>query len=80
MDEARRNKLREAARLLGRASNIVDDVADKEDDAMSNTPENLQGAERYSTMEEIVDLLNDASEKIGEATELVNSAAQKRCR
>ncbi len=78
MDEARRGKLREVVRLLGRVSNIVDDAIDKENDAMDNTPEKLQGAERYSNMEEIVDLLSDASEKIGEAMELVVSATHKR--
>ena len=38
-----------------------------EQDAMDNIPENLQATERYERMEDVVDSLNDALEKIEDA-------------
>lgn len=78
MNDAKRSMLREAVQYLNRATALVDNVADKESDAMDNVPENLQGSDRYSAMEEVVDRLNDASEKIGDAAELVASAMKSR--
>lgn len=78
MNNARRDRLKDAIQLLNNATSIVDDVADKEGDAMDNMPENLQESERFSAMEEAVDLLNDATESIGEAIELIGQAVQKR--
>ncbi len=46
MNDTKRNKLRGAIQLLGQVANIVDDVSDKESDAMDNMPENLQDSER----------------------------------
>lgn len=78
MNNARRDRLKDAIQLLNSATSIVDDVVDKEGDAMDNMPENLQESERFAAMEEAVDLLNDATESIGEAIELIGQAVQKR--
>ena len=74
MNEKRRNTLRNAMDLLTRASIIVDSVCDEESDAMDNIPENLQGTERYEAMEDAIDCLNEASEKIEEARECIEQA------
>lgn len=74
MNEKRRGSLRAALELLGRAASIIDTVCDQETDAMDNYPENLQGTDRYESMEDAVDNLNEASEKIEEAKEYVEQA------
>jgi hypothetical protein len=74
MDDKRRERLREALRMLTSAEQIVDAVCDKEQDCMDNYPENLQGTERYEQMEEAVDSLNDALEKIDDAKSSIESA------
>jgi hypothetical protein len=73
MDDKRRERLREALRMLTSAEQIVDVVCDKEQDCMENYPENLQGTERYEQMEEAVDSLNDALEKIDDAKSSIES-------
>ena len=60
-----------AVELLGRAASIIDMVCDQENDAMDNYPDNLQGTDRYESMEDAVDNLNEASDKIEEAREYI---------
>lgn len=71
MNEAKRDKLREAVKFLDKASSIVDDVCMAEQDCMDNMPENLQNSERFEQMEEGVDCLSDALDQISEARENV---------
>lgn len=74
MDDKRRGRLRDALKMLASAANIVDSVCDKEQDCLDNYPENLQGTERYERMEDAVDNLNDALEKIDDAKSFVELA------
>ena len=60
MNDKRRKRLSEASALLSRASNIISDVLDEEQDCLDNMPENLQYSDRYENMEAAVDRLNDA--------------------
>ena len=66
VNEKRRERLRDALRHLTNAASIVDTVCDKEQDCLDNYPENLQGTDRFEQMEDAVDNLNDALEKIDE--------------
>ena len=74
LNEVRRNKLREVLRILTGAESAVEHVCDKETDCLDNYPENLQSTNRYERMEDAVDNLNDALEKIGEAKEHIQYA------
>ena len=74
MDDKRREKLRNVLRILTSAADIVDSVCDKEQDCVDNYPENLQGTERFERMEDAVDNLNDALEKIDDAKLAIESA------
>lgn len=74
MDAKRRGRLRDALNMLSSAASIVETVCDKEEDCIDNYPENLQGTERYEKMEDAVDNLNEALEKIGEAKEFIVTA------
>ena len=66
VNETKRKSLRDALSLISRAIIITESVCDKEQDAMDNLPENLQCTERFEAMENAVDNLNDALEKIDE--------------
>lgn len=74
MNKQRREDLRSVLSLLISAIGIVQRVCDKEEDCMDSYPENLQGSERYEQMEDAVDNLNEALEKLGEAKESVQAA------
>jgi len=41
---------------------------------LDNMPENLEGSERYSTMESAIDSLDDAIDKIEEAQDSIDEA------
>jgi len=61
--------------MLSDVASIVEVICDKEEDCIDNYPENLQGTERYEKMEDAVDNLNEALEKIGEAEECIRAVA-----
>lgn len=74
MDKKRRQRLREAAQSLSDVIAAVEQVLDKEQDCMDNYPENLAGSEQYERIEEGVDLLGEAIEKLEEAkTNILNA-------
>ena len=74
MNEKRRERLRDAVKMLTRVASVVETVCDNEQDAMDNIPENLQATERFERMEDAVDSLNDALEKIEDAKGHIQSA------
>lgn len=74
MNESRRERLRGAVRKLSDVQAIVQSVCDKEEDCVDNYPENLQNTEQFEHMENAVDSLNDALEKIDEAKGHIESA------
>lgn len=74
MDTKRRNRLRDALKMLANVAAIVESVCDKEEDCMDNYPENLQSTERFENMEAAVDNLNDALEKLDDAKGNIEAA------
>ena len=75
MDKKRRQKLKDATRALSEVIATVEQVLEKEQDCMENVPENLTGSERYECMENVVDYLEEALEKLDEAkTNIANAA------
>lgn len=74
LNRERRDRLRDAMKMLSNVSSIVERVCDEEQDCMDNYPENLQGTDRFERMEAAVDSLNDALEKIDEAKDCIQSA------
>lgn len=75
MDKKRREKLREVFTILGTCETIVSQVLDKEMDCISNYPENLQGTDRFESMENAVDNMEDALDKLSDAKDYILSAA-----
>ena len=52
--------------MLSNALSILEDVKDEEQESLENMPENLERSERYTDMENAVDVLEDCVEKISE--------------
>ena len=77
MDKKRRDKLREAMRLIEMAESITERMCDKEQSCVDNTPENLQCTDRYDKMEQTVEKLEEAVDKLSEARELIEEAIAK---
>lgn len=73
MNRKRRDKLKNAAKLIGEASMIIDSVCSEEEDSMDNYPENLQGTETYERMEGSVDIMNDLMDDLDHAVEKIMS-------
>ena len=76
MNKDRRDKIRDTIALLSKCESIIEQVLDKEQDCMDNYPENFQCTEVFEKMEIAVDNLNDASDNIAEAKELLKSAME----
>ena len=73
MNNYKRNKLREANSLIGKARQLVSMVKDQEQDDLDNYPENLQGSERYASMENAIDELENAIDSIDCASESIDN-------
>lgn len=74
MNKEKRSELNTAIELLCRVLDSVSKIRDKEQDCLDNMPENLEGSEKYSTIESAVESLDDAIEKIEEAIEHIGDA------
>lgn len=74
MNNKRRKLLRDAIGLLEQAEGAINRVSDEEQNSLDDTPENLQSSERAERMEDVIDLLSDAIEKIDEAKAQVSAA------
>lgn len=59
MNRHRRDELFKARHHLGVAIDIIERVADQEQDALDNIPENLQYSSRYEQMEDAISTMED---------------------
>lgn len=60
MNNRRRTKIREAVLLINNSVNILSQIKDEEQDCLDNFPENLQNSERYTGMEDSINILEDS--------------------
>ena len=74
MNKKRREDLGVALGMLSEARKLVSRAKDGEQDALDNTPENMQGGERYEKKEASVDALEEAESLIEEAIEQIGNA------
>lgn len=75
MNNKRRELLKSAIVLLDRASSIVSNALDQEQDCLDNMPENLQMGERYENMEAAVDCLEEAVSHLDDAKNRIEEAS-----
>ncbi|MGI6175785.1 MAG: hypothetical protein ACOYJC_06455 [Christensenellales bacterium] len=64
MNKERKNQIQQAVNLSVEAKDILDDVRQDEQDALDNTPENLQSSDRYYENESAIEALDDAIENL----------------
>lgn len=76
MNNQKREKLKLARGFLSKASDIVSNVLDDEQDCLDNMPENLQYSDKYERMEAAVSKLEDGLNNIEAAEECLEEAAE----
>lgn len=64
MNKERRKKIQEAENLLVRASEIITECLEEENEAYDNLPESIQLGERGDEMTEYIDLMSEAIEDL----------------
>lgn len=64
MNRTRRKEIATIAHNISEAESALRSLADEEQEALDNMPENLQGSDRYSAAEEAVDILNEVSDEL----------------
>ena len=64
MNKERRKKIQEAENLLVRASEIITECFEEENEAYDNLPESIQLGERGDEMTEYIDLMSEANEDL----------------
>lgn len=74
MNQKRRQQLTQVISMLNNAEADLDRIKDEEQDCIDAMPENLQSSDRFSSMENAVDCLEDAIESVQQATEYINDA------
>jgi len=62
MNEERRKKIKEALDKLSDVKDLIDQTKEEEQAAFDNLPEGLQASEQGVRMEEIIGVLEEASE------------------
>lgn len=74
MNNRRRDRLKSVLTSLENAQNTIEAVTDQEEDALDNIPENLMDSEMYDKIDEAVENLNAAREKLQETIESIERA------
>ena len=64
MNNQRRKTIKEPVDLIRQAYDLLESVRDEEEECMDNMPENLQGTERYESMEAAVSDLEDVMDSL----------------
>jgi hypothetical protein len=67
MIDARRKEVERALTLIGEAKGILELALSQEQDDLDNTPEDLQGDEEGQIAEDVVDALERAAMRCGDA-------------
>lgn len=76
MNRKKRSQLYQAIGHLEQAADLVTSVLDDERYCFDNMPENLEGSEAVSKMEDAIDSLEDAMESIESAKESIDKASE----
>lgn len=73
MNKKRRATLKEAVRLLYFAANLLSSVADEEQDALDNIPENLEGSDLYASLSDNIETLESAADSVEDIADSIAS-------
>ena len=76
MNRERRKRLMFAVDLMSKAKDVVDNTLNDEQEAIDRIPENLDSSEAYSKMEDAIDLMENASDNLGDAIDWILEATK----
>lgn len=76
MNNARRKTLSALYEKVEELKTLLEEVAEEEQEAFDNIPENLAGSERYESAEEAVENLDSAVSALEEALEYIEYAQE----
>ncbi len=72
MNKERRTQIKKLTNELEDVKTKLKYILRKEEGILDNTPENLQGTDRYSESENAIDVLDDVVDNLESAIELLN--------
>lgn len=72
MNKERRTQIKKLANELEDVKTKLKYISRKEEGMLDNTPENLQGTDRYSESENAIDVLDDVVDDLESAIESLN--------
>jgi len=76
MNNKRRAQIENIVSKLMDLQTEIEELRDTEQEVVDNTPENLQGSERYEIAEAAADNLDSAANSIDELIDYLNQAAE----
>lgn len=76
MNKARRKALDEVISKIEEAKELLENLQAEEEEYRDNTPENLQGSERYEAADAAVDNMSSAVDALDEAISSIESAQE----
>ena len=71
MNKVRRAKIEKASGYLRDAHQMLTEVRDEEQDALDSMPESFQDTDRYTEMEDAIDILEEAVDQIDETIDVL---------
>lgn len=75
MNNARRTKIEKLNNRLSEIMDLINELAEEEQEAFDNLPEAFQEGERGEAMEEAIDCLESAASSVEEAMDYLDTAA-----
>ena len=72
MNKERRTQIKQLTNELEDIKTKLKYISRKEEGILDNTPENLQGTDRYSESENVIDVLDDVVDDLESAIESLN--------
>ncbi len=77
MNKNQRKQLEDLMCKITEIEESVEFIRDEEQEKIDNMPENLQGGERYSQMENAISCLDDALQNLQDAYENIQSSTEQ---
>lgn len=76
MNKVRRKQLEQLQATIEEAKELLETLQSAEEEYRDNTPENLQGSERYEQADTAVDNMSSAVDALDEAISYIESAQE----
>lgn len=74
MNDSRRNRLEQAAKLISEAIDLIKEIGDEEQSLLANLPQNIKDGERGDALEASIEALNDTVSHLEDALDGITDA------